>query len=172
MPFNCDRCVVDTNVLSDFYEADCLEIIWDLFTGGVWVDPYVCEELKRRFGIDVALCLQQKNLAYHYTNNLTEESYIEMAEIKARKNALKTADILCIIYSKLNDATCLSADGAVVRICVERDVKVARHGGILEEALRRRHITKQEALRLFTMFLGQGLMMSQALRQEFIQKFS
>lgn len=53
MPFQCPRCVIDTNVLSDFYECGCLPLIWQLFPGGVWIDPYVCEELKVKYQLDV-----------------------------------------------------------------------------------------------------------------------
>lgn len=61
MPFQCPRCVIDTNVLSDFHECGCLALIWQLFPGGVWIDPYVCEELKSKYQLDVqhALALFQ-----------------------------------------------------------------------------------------------------------------
>lgn len=172
MPFSCPRCVVDTNVMSDFYQCNCLELIWSLYPGGVWIDPYVSEELKTQFGLNVQLTLEALQLPYQFTSNYDEVQLLEMVEIKKRRRALKFADISCIVNAKINDAVCLSADKAVVKTCAERGVKVARHGGLLEESLKRDYITKPQALTFLSGFLSQGLTMPPSLRDELLNKFS
>ncbi len=172
MPFSCPRCVIDTNVLSDFYECDCIQLIWDLFPGGVWIDPYVSEELKVKFELDVQAELTARQLPYNFTNDYEPEHYAEMAEIKARRRALKHADISCILNAGLNDATCLSADNAVFKTCQERNVRVTRHGGILVEAIARGLVTKAEALAFFLAFLERGLTMKPSVREALIAQFT
>lgn len=172
MPFECPRCVIDTNVLSDFYECGCIQLIWDLFPGGVWIDPYVCEELKVKFALDVQQELARLQLPYNFTNDYEPEHYAEMQEIKTRRRALKHADISCILNARLNDATCLSADNAVFKTCQERNVRVSRHGGVLLEAVNRGMITKAEALAFFLAFLERGLTMRPSIREELIAQFS
>lgn len=172
MPFQGDRCVVDTNVLSDFFSSGCLGLLWQLFPGGVWIDPYVSEEAKVKFGLDVHMELSQLNLAYNFTNNYDENYYVEMGEIKARKQALKHADICCVINAKIHNATCLSADRAVVKTCEERGLKYARHGGILIELVSRNLITKAEALAYFNNFLSNGLIMRESIRDDIISQLS
>lgn len=122
MPFECPRCVIDTNVLSDFYEGKCLDLIWQIYPGGVWIDPYVCEELKAKYNLDVQEQLTRLQLPYNFTNDYEPEHFIEMAEIKNRRRALKYADISCVVNARIHDATCLSADNAVYKTCAERGV--------------------------------------------------
>lgn len=172
MPFNCPRCVIDTNVLSDFYEYRCLPIIWSLFPGGVWIDPYVSEELRVKYELDVHQALTGLQLQYNFTNDYDADHYTEMLEIKTRRQALKHADISCILNAGMHDATCLSADNAVYKTCVERDIKVARHGGILKEAVSRQLITKPEALAYFMGFLDRGLTMKPSVREQIIADLS
>lgn len=172
MPFECPRCVIDTNVLSDFFECGCLHLIWRIFPGGVWIDPYVCEELKAKYDLDVQQELGRLNLQYFFTNDYDAEHFAEMGEIKARKAALKTADIACIMNAKIHGATCLSADMAVYKTCADRGVKVARHGGILLEAVRRQMLTNDEARGYFEFFIERGLMMKPSIRDEIIAKLS
>ncbi|AEX50944.1 hypothetical protein GRAQ_00090 [Rahnella aquatilis CIP 78.65 = ATCC 33071] len=172
MPFERQKCVVDTNVLSDFYQCECLKLIWDLYPQGVWIDPYVSEELKVRYMLDVQHELQQLGLFYNFTNNYEPEHYLEMAEIKSRRRALKTADISCIVNAKMNDATCLSADNAVYKTCTERGLKAARHGGILEECVRRELITRGKAREYFLAFLDRGLTMKPSVRDELLAIFT
>lgn len=172
MPFECPRCVIDTNVLSDFFESGCLEVIWKIFPGGVWIDPYVCEELKAKYDLDVQQELMRLNLQYNFTNDYEPENLVEMAEIKTRRRALKYADISCVVNARIHDATCLSADNAVYKTCGERGVKAARHGGILQEAVRRQLLTRQEALAIFLLFLERGLTMKSSVREQIITSFA
>jgi len=172
MPFECPRCVIDTNVLSDFYECECIQLIWSLFPGGVWIDPYVCEELKAKYDLDVQQELARLQLPYNFTNDFEPEHYAEMQEIKARRRALKHADISCVINARVNQATCLSADNAVYKTCQERQVRVARHGGILLEAVKREMITKTQALEFFQAFLDRGLTMKPSVREALLVQFS
>ena len=172
MPFQCPRCVIDTNVLSDFYECGCLPLIWQLFPGGVWSDPYVSEELKVKYQLDVQHALAHLQLPYTFTNDYEPEHYAEMQEIKERRRALKHADISCVIQARLQQATCLSADNAVYKTCQERGIKVSRHGGILEEAVKRDMISKAQALRFFQGFLDRGLTMKPSIRAALFEKFS
>lgn len=171
MPFNCSRCVVDTNVLSDFFECRCLNLIWNIFPDGVWIDPYVCEELKTKYDLNVQKELNRLRLPYRFTNDYDPGHFVEMAEIKTRKRALKYADISCIINARLHHATCLSADNAVFKTCVERGVKAARHGGILQEAVRRDLLTKPQALGHFECFLSRGLTMKTSVREQLMGEF-
>ncbi|MFJ1217509.1 hypothetical protein ACVSUH_21135 [Yersinia enterocolitica] len=106
MPFECPRCVIDTNVLSDFYEGGCLSLIWQVYPGGVWIDPYVCEELKANYALNVQKELARLQLQYNFTNDYEPEHFVEMAEIKARRRALKYADISCVVNARIHDATC------------------------------------------------------------------
>lgn len=172
MPFTCPRACADTNVLCDFYLAGCIEIIWHLYPDGVWIDPYVHEELKVKYNLDVYHALQVKGLEYISTKNYSAEQLMQMAEIKTRKRALKFADISCIVNSGIHDAVCLSADNAVVSICIERNIKVARHCGILEEAIRREIITKNIAYVHLIKFLDNGLTLPPKVRGEYLGKFS
>ena len=172
MPFTCPRCVIDTNVMSDFFEGQCVRLIWRLFPDGVWIDPYVCEEFKAKYGLEVQRELEKHGLQYRFTADYLPEQLAEMAEIKARRMALKYADISCIVNARVNNATCLSADNAVYKTCLERGVKAARHGGILQEAVRRQHLTKVQALAYFHTFLARGLTMKSAVREEIINSFS
>ncbi|RLM12853.1 PIN domain-containing protein [Gibbsiella quercinecans] len=172
MPFECPRCVVDTNVLSDFYESDCLPLIWQIFPGGVWIDPYVCEELKAKYELDVQQELARLQLPYNFTNDYEPEHLVEMAEIKTRRRALKYADISCVVNARIHEATCLSADNAVYKTCGERGVKAARHGGILQEAVRRSMLTKHQALAYFQRFLDSGLTMKPSIREQLIVSFT
>lgn len=172
MPFQCPRCVIDTNVLSDFYGCDCLALIWQLFPGGVWIDPYVCEELKVKYQLDVQQTLARLQLPYVFTNDYEPEHYAEMQEIKVRRRALKHADISCVLQARLQDATCLSADNAVFKTCQERGIRVARHGGILEEAINRHMLSKAQARHFFQAFLDRGLTMKPSIRDALLAKFS
>ena len=172
MPFECPRCVIVTNVLSDFYEGGCLGLIWQIYPGGVWIDPYVCEELKAKYNLNVQEELARLQLAYNFTNDYEPEHLVEMAEIKTRRRALKYADISCVVNASIHDATCLSADNAVYKTCEERGVKAARHGGLLQEAVRRGIIDKQQALTYFQFFLDNGLTMKATVRQQVIASFS
>jgi len=97
MPFECRKCVIDTNVISDFYECSCLPLIWQLFPEGVWIDPYVSEELKAKYQLDIHQALNKLQLAYNFTNDYEPEHISEMGEIKTRRRALKFADISCIV---------------------------------------------------------------------------
>lgn len=171
MPFECPRCVIDTNVLSDFFECGCLPLIWQMYPGGVWIDPYVSEELKAKYNLDVQSELGRLQLEYSFTNDYEPDHFVEMAEIKSRKAALKTADIACIMNAKIHDATCLSADMAVYRTCSDRGVKAARHGGILQEAVKRNLISKADASTFFSLFLDRGLMMKPSIRDEIMASF-
>lgn len=152
MPFQCPRCVIDTNVLADFHECGCLALIWPLFPGGVWINPYVCEELKAKYSLDVQHALAHLQLPYTFTNDYEPQHYAVMQEIKTRRRALKHADISCVIQARLQQATCLSADNAVCKTCQERGIKVSRHGGILEEAVNRNLISKAQARLFFRPF--------------------
>lgn len=172
MPFECPRCVIDTNVLSDFFECGCLALIWQIFPGGVWIDPYVCEELKAKYNLDVQNELGRLQLQYNFTNDYEPEHFAEMAEIKIRRRALKYADISCVINARIHDATCLSADNAVFKTCGERGVRAARHGGLLQEAVRRQLITKQEANAHFQLFLERGLTMKPSIREQILAEFT
>ena len=171
MPFECPRCVIDTNVLSDFYEGKCLDLIWQIYPGGVWIDPYVCEELKAKYNLDVQEQLTRLQLPYNFTNDYEPEHFIEMAEIKNRRRALMYADISCVVNARIHDATCLSADNAVYKTCAERGVKAARHGGLLQEAVHRRLIHKQQALMHFQFFLDRGLTMKSSVREQILASF-
>ncbi|MCG3101492.1 hypothetical protein MAQ58_18825 [Enterobacter sp. DRP3] len=164
--------MLDTNIISDFHEARCLHLLWQLYPGGVWIDPHVSEELRRKFGLDVHQTLAELQLDYNFTNDYAPELLAEMLEIKQRRRALKFADISCIINARLNDAVCLSADNAVYKLCQERNVLVARHGGLLAECVRRELITKAEALEHLTTFLNAGLTMPDEVRDNFFMQFS
>lgn len=172
MPFECPRGVIDTNVLSDFYEGGCLGLIWQVYPGGVWIDPYVCEELKVKYNLDVQEELARLNLPYNFTNDYEPEHYVEMAEIKIRRRALKYADISCVVNARIHEATCLSADNAVYKTCGERGVKAARHGGLLQEAVRRGLLNKQQALTHFQFFLDRGLTMRPSIREQILASFA
>lgn len=172
MPFECTRCVIDTNVLSDFYEGGCLLLIWKIYPDGVWIDPYVCEELKSKYALNVQEELSRLRLQYNFTNDYEPEHFIEMAEIKTRRRALKYADISCIVNARIHDATCLSADNAVYKTCVERGVKAARHGGLLQEAVHRGFVSKHQVLTHFNFFLERGLTMKPSIREQTITSFS
>lgn len=171
MPFECRRCVIDTNVLSDFFECGCLNLIWQIFPEGVWIDPYVCEELKAKYNLDVQSELNRLQLQYNFTNDYEPEHFAEMAEIKTRRRALKYADISCVVNARIHDATCLSADNAVFKTCDERGVKAARHGGILQEAVTRQFITKAQAREYFQFFLDNGLTMKLSIREQILASF-
>ncbi|WP_233592973.1 hypothetical protein [Candidatus Pantoea deserta] len=139
-------------MLADFHECGCLALIWQLFPGGVWIDPYVCEELKAKYSLDVQHALAHLQLPYTFTNDYEPQHYAEMQEIKTRRRALKHADISCVIQARLQQATCLSADNAVCKTCQERGIKVSQHGGILEEAVNRNLISKAQARLFFRPF--------------------
>ncbi|MCV5289787.1 hypothetical protein OFB97_31100, partial [Escherichia coli] len=75
------------------------------------------------------------------------------------------------VNARIHDATCLSADNAVYKTCAERGVKAARHGGLLQEAVRRRLIHKQQALMHFQFFLDRGLTMKSSVREQILASF-
>lgn len=156
MPFECPRCVIDTNVLSDFYEGGCLGLIWQVYPGGVWIDPYVCEELKAKYNLNVQEELARLQLPYNFTNDYEPEHYVEMAEIKTRRRALKYADISCVVNARIHEATCLSADNAVYKTCGERGVKAADMVDFFKKLSAEGFLVSNTPLRIFNFSLSVG----------------
>lgn len=50
--------------------------------GWCGLTPYVCEELKAKYNLDVQEQLTRLQLPYNFTNDYEPEHFIEMAEIK------------------------------------------------------------------------------------------
>lgn len=157
MPFTRATAGADTCVLSDFIAVGHAEILWRLFLDGIWVDAGALIELQGQFGPSVLDDLRARGCEPLIERRFEERHYLEMAEVKKRRPALRHPDIACVVLAGMHGATCLSSDGAVRKTCQERGVLVAGQLGCLEEAVARRRIKREEAKELLRAFLANGL---------------
>lgn len=157
MPFSRLEASADTNILSDFYCANHVGLLWQLFPDGIWIDPYILEEIRCKFGYDFLNELKRLNLTHQVERNFEDIHYAEMAEIKARRRGLKHSDIACIVIASKRGITCLSSDDAVRKTCQERGIPLARHLSCLQTAVDRHLISAGNAIFLLQSFIDNGL---------------
>lgn len=157
MPFSRSQASLDTNILRYFFAAGRIDLIWALFPDGIWIDPSVLYELRSEFGDALAANLERDGFPFQVERQFEDHHYVQMAEIKARHRALKHPDIVTVVVAEKQDATCLSADDVVRKICEERGIPFARHLGCLDEAVSRELLGPADAVGLMEEFLEGGL---------------
>lgn len=168
MPFSRTSASADTCALSDFIRAGRVELLWQLFPDGIWVDASAIIELQTEFGSAVIDDLRARGCEPLLERAFEDRHYLEMAEIKRRRPALRHPDIACVVLAGMHGATCLSSDGAVRKTCQERGVLVAGQVGCLEEAVRRRLMSRAVAKDLLQEFLTNGLYLPRQLILDFL----
>lgn len=157
MPFTRTTASADTCVLSDFIAVGRPDLLWRLFPDGIWIDAGVALELQLQFGTSVLADLRIQACEPLVERGFEASHYIEMAEIKTRRPALRHPDIACVVLARMHGATCLSSDGAVRKTCQERGVLIAGQVGCLTEAIDRLLLNRAQAQDLLRTFLANGL---------------
>jgi len=143
--------------LSDFIAVGRPDLLWRLFPDGMWIDPGTTIELQVQFGASILADLRTQGCEPLIERGFEPVDYIEMAEIKSRRPALRHPDIACVVLARMHGATCLSSDGAVRKTCRERGIPIAGQVGCLMEAVDRRLLTRARAQDLLRAFLANGL---------------
>lgn len=157
MPFTRTSASADTCVLSDFIAAGRPDLLWRLFPDGIWIDPGAAIEIQVQFGPSILANLRAQGCEPLIERGFEPGDYIEMAEIKTRRPALRHPDIACVVLARMHGATCLSSDGAVRKTCQERGILMAGQVGCLTEAIDRRLLKRTQAQDLLRTFLANGL---------------
>jgi len=170
MPFTRTTACADTCVLSDFIRAGRVELLWQLFPDGIWVDASAVIELQTEFGSAVLDDIRSRGCEPLFERAFEDRHYLEMAEIKRRRPALRHPDIVCVVLAGMHGATCLSSDAAVRKTCQERGVSIAGQLGCLEQAVQRRLISRAVATDLLREFLTNGLYLPRALIADFLTR--
>jgi len=163
MPFSHTQASLDTNILYYFHAAGRLDLIWNLFPDGLWIDPTVLHELRKELGGTFEADLEQDGFQFQVERQFEDHDYVQMAEIKARHRALKHPDIVTVVVAEKQSITCLSADDVVRKVCEERGIPFARHLGCLDEAVRRKLLEPADAAALMAEFLEGGLYLPAAM---------
>ena len=168
MPFTRTSASADTCVLSDFIAAGRPDLLWRLFPDGIWIDPGATIELQVQFGTSILADLRTQGCEPLIERGFEPVDYIEMAEIKTRRPALRHPDIACVVLARMHGATCLSSDGAVRKTCQERGIQMAGQVGCLTEAVARLLLKRAQAQDLLQIFLANGLYLPASVVASFI----
>jgi predicted nucleic acid-binding protein len=172
MPFTNRAAAADTNVLTDFFTAGCLELLWQLFPDGLWLDASVLMELQESHDDELLRTVRHCGWRMHGEKNRSEQDYGLMQSIKGAHPALKHPDIACVVLAKKYGLTCLSADQLVFKTCGELRLPVVRHVGLLEESIERGLIAAAQASDFLNAFLDNGLYLPRVVIDRSLEKWA
>lgn len=172
MPFTKTAASADTCVVTDFYAASRLDLLWRLFPDGLWLDASVLLELHDMHGENILQALSGFTPPHRVEKHWEDSDYELMRVIKSRHRALTHPDIASVVLAHKYGIACLSSDAALFKTCGEYGVPAVRHVGLLDESISRHLIVAKEALTLLDGFVADGLFLPIALIEERRQRWS